>query len=120
MGPTREPVWPPRGEDQTYAAFVDGPSAPLGLVDDRLRTGDARDVLDATFARARSDDPPSRLAHGDFDATHIYQRDGLYTGVIDFGEMRGAEPHYDLAYFLVQDPAGRCRRTDRWVTRRSR
>ena len=50
-------------------------------------------------------EPPSRLAHGDFDATHIYQRDGVYTGVIDLGEMRGAEPHYDLAYFLVQDPA---------------
>ena len=24
--------------------------------------------------------------------------------MIDLGEMRGAEPHYDLAYFLVQDP----------------
>ena len=56
-------------------------------------------------------EPPSRLAHGDFDATHIYQRDGVYTGVIDLGEMRGAEPHYDLAYFLVQDPVGRCSTT---------
>jgi hypothetical protein len=25
--------------------------------------------------------------------------------VIDFGEIRGAEPHFDLAYFLVQDAA---------------
>jgi aminoglycoside phosphotransferase (APT) family kinase protein len=75
-----EPVWPLRGEDETYAAFVDGGSTSL------------------------VERPPSRLAHGDFDATHIYQRDGVYTGVIDLGEMRGAEPHYDLAYFLVQDP----------------
>ncbi len=80
-------------------------SAPLGLVADRLRTDAARRALDAHFAATRSDDPPSRLAHGDFDATHIYQRDGRYTGVIDLGEMRGAEPHYDLAFFLVQDTA---------------
>ena len=26
--------------------------------------------------------------------------------MIDFGEIRGAEPHYDLAFFLVQDAAG--------------
>ena len=25
--------------------------------------------------------------------------------MIDLGEMRGAEPHYDLAFFLVQDTA---------------
>ncbi len=100
-----EPTWPPRGEDPTYAAFIDGPAAPLGLVADLLRTDGARRALDDRFAAARSDDPPSRLAHGDFDATHIYQRDGHYTGVIDLGEVRGAEPHYDLAYFLVQDTA---------------
>ena len=99
-----EPVWPPRGEDETYAAFVDGGSSSLAVVMEAIPIGDARDVLEATFARARAERPPSRLAHGDFDATHIYQQDGFYTGMIDFGEMRGAEPHYDLAYFLVQDP----------------
>ena len=31
------------------------------------------------------------LAHGDFDATHIWLDDqGRYAGIIDFGEMRGA------------------------------
>ena len=65
---------------------------------------DGAAVLEARFDRARAEEPSSRLAHGDFDATHIYQRDGVYTGVIDLGEMRGAEPQYDLAYFLVQDP----------------
>lgn len=30
------------------------------------------------------------LAHGDFDTTHIYQNNGQYTGMIDFGEIRGA------------------------------
>jgi len=100
-----EPVWPPRGVDESYAAFVDGGSVSLDVVAARLPTNAVRDALGATFARARSERPPSRLAHGDFDATHIYQRDGVYTGVIDLGEMRGAEPHYDLAYFLVQDAA---------------
>ncbi|MDQ3327667.1 MAG: aminoglycoside phosphotransferase family protein [Chloroflexota bacterium] len=32
------------------------------------------------------------LAHGDFDTTHIFQQDGRYTGIIDFGEVRGTEP----------------------------
>ena len=97
-----EPVWPPRGEDATYEAFVDGGSRSLAVVAERLGT-DAAPRLASRFDQARADDPPSRLVHGDFDATHIYQRDGRYTGLIDFGEIRGAESHYDLAHFLVQD-----------------
>lgn len=45
----------------------------------------------------------ARLAHGDFDVTHIYQRDGRYTGVIDFGEIRGAGRLYDLGHFCLHD-----------------
>ena len=98
-----EPVWPPRGEDATYEAFVHGGSVSIAVVADRLGTDEVRRALGEHFDRARADDPPSRLAHGDFDATHIYAHDGGYSGVIDFGEIRGTEPHYDLAYFLVQD-----------------
>ena len=43
------------------------------------------------------------LAHGDLDATHIYQRDGRYTGIIDFGEIRGADRLYDLGHVAVHD-----------------
>ena len=43
------------------------------------------------------------LAHGDFDVTHIYQHDGRYTGIIDFGEMRGAHQLYDLGHFNLHD-----------------
>jgi Ser/Thr protein kinase RdoA (MazF antagonist) len=39
------------------------------------------------------------LAHGDFDTTAIFQRDGDYSGLIDFGEIRGTEPLFDLAHF---------------------
>jgi len=100
-----EPVWPPRGEAATYEAFVDAAARSLSLVAERLGTDETRSMLQTRFNEAKGDDPPSRLAHGDFDATHIFHRDGGYTGVIDFGEIRGAEPHYDLAYFLVQHGA---------------
>jgi aminoglycoside phosphotransferase len=43
------------------------------------------------------------LAHGDFDATHIYQEHGRYTGIIDFGEIRGGDLFYDLGHFQVHD-----------------
>lgn len=49
------------------------------------------------------DDAESRLAHGDFDTTAIYQRAGSYTGIIDFGEVRGASRWYDLAHFHMRD-----------------
>ncbi|GER91326.1 hypothetical protein KDW_54880 [Dictyobacter vulcani] len=45
----------------------------------------------------------SYLAHGDFDTTHIYQQDGRYTGIIDFGEIRGTNRWYDLGHFHMRD-----------------
>lgn len=101
-----EPVCPLRGEHATYAAFVESGTASIGVVAERLGTEQERRTLAQRLDEASADDPPSGLAHGDFDATHIYQRDGRYAGVIDFGEIRGAEPHYDLAFLLVQDAAG--------------
>lgn len=43
------------------------------------------------------------LAHGDFDVTHIYQEAGRYTGIIDFGEIRGGHACYDLGHFSMHD-----------------
>ena len=43
------------------------------------------------------------LAHGDFDATPIFQQGGRYTGIIDFGEIRGADRWYDLGHFRMHD-----------------
>ncbi len=45
----------------------------------------------------------SWLAHGDFDVAHIYQDSGRYTGIIDFGEIRGANALYDLGHFKMHD-----------------
>jgi aminoglycoside phosphotransferase (APT) family kinase protein len=43
------------------------------------------------------------LVHGDFDVTHIYQDQGYYSGIIDFGEIRGADRWYDLAQFHMRE-----------------
>jgi aminoglycoside phosphotransferase (APT) family kinase protein len=43
------------------------------------------------------------LVHGDFDPTHIFQEVGRYTGIIDFGEIRGADHWYDLGHFHMRD-----------------
>ncbi len=45
----------------------------------------------------------SCLAHGDLDATHIFHQEGRYTGMIDFGEIRGAGRWYDAGHFHVRD-----------------
>jgi aminoglycoside phosphotransferase (APT) family kinase protein len=43
------------------------------------------------------------LAHGDFDVTHIYAHEGAYSGIIDFGEIRGTDRWYDLGHFRLHD-----------------
>ena len=52
--------------------------------------------------------PPDRhqavLAHGDFDPGHIFALHGRYSGIIDFGEMRGAEPTFDLGHLALHAP----------------
>jgi aminoglycoside phosphotransferase (APT) family kinase protein len=63
--------------------------------------------LDAmsAIAAAEQDRPlrSGRLAHGDLDVTHIYSHASRYSGIIDFGEMRGADPYFDLGHFLLHD-----------------
>jgi aminoglycoside phosphotransferase (APT) family kinase protein len=63
---------------------------------------------DTSAIRAVVEDRPSwltvqeaTLAHGDFDLSQIYQHDGRYTGIIDFGEIRGTDPWYDLGHFAM-------------------
>jgi aminoglycoside phosphotransferase (APT) family kinase protein len=43
------------------------------------------------------------LAHGDFDVMAIFQQGGRYTGIIDFGEIRGTDVWYDLGHFRMYD-----------------
>lgn len=58
-------------------------------------------VLSCYNAWLQSDQ--STLAHGDFDTTQIYQEGGRYTGMIDFGEIRGTDRWYDLGHFHMRD-----------------
>jgi aminoglycoside phosphotransferase (APT) family kinase protein len=46
---------------------------------------------------------PAVLAHGDFDVTHIYQHQGRFAGIIDFGEIRGADRLYDFGHFQIEN-----------------
>ncbi|WP_161601364.1 phosphotransferase family protein [Paenibacillus luteus] len=46
---------------------------------------------------------PSCLNHGDFDDSHIFYHNGNFTGIIDFGEMQGNSPFYDLGHFKLHD-----------------
>jgi Ser/Thr protein kinase RdoA (MazF antagonist) len=58
-------------------------------------------LLDRTNALYAAE--PAMLAHGDFDVTHIYYQDGEYSGIIDFGEIRGAPWFYDLSHFAIEN-----------------
>ncbi|WBW94992.1 phosphotransferase enzyme family protein [Oceanirhabdus sp. W0125-5] len=40
------------------------------------------------------------LVHGDFDISHIFHTEGSYSGIIDFGDIRGNNRLYDLATFV--------------------
>jgi aminoglycoside phosphotransferase (APT) family kinase protein len=62
-------------------------------------------LLERVFSHYDSwlDSEQGYLAHGDFDTTQIYQENGRYTGIIDFGEIRGADRWYDLGYFHMRD-----------------
>lgn len=47
-------------------------------------------------------DQPAHLAHGDFDPTHIFHDHGTYTGIIDWGEIRGTPRWYDVGHFAIE------------------
>lgn len=62
------------------------------------------DVLEALVESERREPVvQAHLVHGDLDVTHIYVDHGHYSGLIDFGEMRGAERELDLGHFLLHD-----------------
>lgn len=52
---------------------------------------------------ASLDRAKASLVHGDFDLTHIFHSDNSYSGIIDFGEIMGHHPLYDLSHFKLQD-----------------
>lgn len=51
------------------------------------------------------DSTTGALAHGDFDTTHVYVDPErlVFTGIIDFGELRGADALYDLGHLWLHE-----------------
>ncbi|TQM09068.1 aminoglycoside phosphotransferase family protein [Pseudonocardia kunmingensis] len=99
------PGWPLHAEYPRHDAFVtsDLPRPWPGALA-ALFGGRDLESLHGLVERERAC-PPDRaaLAHGDFDVTPIFCADGRYTGLIDLGEIRGAEPLFDLGHFLLHD-----------------
>jgi aminoglycoside phosphotransferase len=40
----------------------------------------------------------SFLSHGDFSLEHVFQNNGEYSGIIDFGDIRGTSKYHDMAH----------------------
>jgi Ser/Thr protein kinase RdoA (MazF antagonist) len=95
------PGWPLRATSSTYAEFVtshlpDPWPGPLGRL---FTVAELERLWTLVDSERRRDLTGATLAHGDFDTTAIFQVDGDYSGLIDFGEIRGTEPLFDLAHF---------------------
>lgn len=100
-----EMSWPLVAEFSDYADFVSSyladpwPGALSSLFDPSDLSA-LETLVEAERSRTLGS---GQLAHGDFDVTQIFHVGGHYAGLIDFGEMRGAEPLFDLGHFLLHD-----------------
>ena len=100
--PGTEAPWPPFGAYRDYASFVvdDLPDPWPGAFGD-LFTVDELGRIEAIVDDERNRPiVDASLAHGDFALDHVFHDDGRYTGIIDFGEIRGTEPYFDLGVYL--------------------
>ena len=71
----------------------------------RALTEEARETLDTAHAV---------LVHGDFCMEHIFHAGDKFTGFIDFGEIRGNHPYFDLGTFANSDETAESAAT-RWL-----
>lgn len=97
--------WPMRAEHADYPSFVTSclprpwPGR-LAELFSRSTLGVVESVVEHERARPLAG---AVLAHGDFDTTPIFCVGASYTGLIDFGEIRGAEPTFDLGHFALHE-----------------
>jgi aminoglycoside phosphotransferase (APT) family kinase protein len=97
-----------RGSHKTYRAFVlEYREADLTYLRGHVLKPQECIRLEHVLKRYDSwlDIEQGYLAHGDLDTTHIFQEQGSYTGIIDFGEVRSTGRWYDLAHFRIRDGA---------------
>ncbi len=95
-------TWPPIGEFASYEAFIRAtlPDPWPGHLRAIFTHRSLTSLLDVIEQERRRSLARATFTHGDFDLTHILCLSGRYTGLIDFGEMRGAEPTFDFGVFL--------------------
>jgi aminoglycoside phosphotransferase (APT) family kinase protein len=100
------PIWPPRAELGDYAAYVvdDLPDPWPGTFTQLFTSTDLELIEQIIHDERQRVVDQAILVHGDLGLDHIFERDGAYTGIIDFGELRGAEPEFDLAVFFNHSP----------------
>lgn len=101
-----QPTWPLSGELSTFAAFVreDLPDPWPGVFSDLFETPDLDTIAGIVESQALRPIQRGLLVHGDIAYEHVFVRDGVYSGLIDFGEIRGAESTFDLGVFWTQAP----------------
>jgi len=95
---------PLRAEHRSYEEWLHGETdegieSCLDALADHLTGAERAGIRAAAAALVGDSEVRPVLVHGDFDVTHIFHERGRYTGLIDFGEIRGAEPWYDLSLF---------------------
>jgi aminoglycoside phosphotransferase (APT) family kinase protein len=97
--------WPLRAEHPTYPPFLtsDLPQPWPGPLTSQFSTVTIDAITELIEQQRQQAPSAARLAHGDFDLSAIFCADGHYTGLIDFGEIRGAEPLFDLGHFHLHD-----------------
>jgi aminoglycoside phosphotransferase (APT) family kinase protein len=103
----RDRRWPLAAEYLDYetflASYLPRPwPGPLTRLFDRTHLSAIEDGIEYERSRSRA---AAVLHHGDFDLTQIFCSGGRYTGLIDFGEIRGADPFFDLGHFQLYDGA---------------
>jgi aminoglycoside phosphotransferase (APT) family kinase protein len=89
-----------------YASFVahDLPAPWPGGFGELFSDADLEQIEDLITCERGRDIADASLAHGDLGLDHIFERDGEYSGIIDFGEIRGTEPEFDLGVFFAHTP----------------
>jgi Ser/Thr protein kinase RdoA (MazF antagonist) len=95
--------WPLRGEEDSYAGFVRADIGELAALGARILSPDELRALERVLDEAAEDPPQPRLVHGDVCPPAIFHVGSTFTGLIDFGEIRGAEWYFDLAYIFLSD-----------------
>jgi aminoglycoside phosphotransferase (APT) family kinase protein len=97
--------WPLRAEHPTYPPFLisDLPQPWPGSLTPLFSAVTINAITELIDQQLRQPPVGAHLAHGDFDLSPIFCANGRYTGLIDFGEIQGTEPLFDLGHFHLHD-----------------